>query len=52
MEFFRYLNKIYYFFFNKTVLIIAIEENNMDLINLLLSSPYVDVNVKIVYNCF
>ena len=39
------------FYFEKTVLLIAVEKGNKEIIQLLLSIPEVDVNAHLIYNC-
>lgn len=37
---------LFYIYFNKTVLNIAVEEGNFEIVKFLLSVPEIDVNVK------
>lgn len=50
----HFLNKIHYFLFYKTALIIAVEKNNAEIVRLLLSNKNTDVNIqcKIIKNKF
>lgn len=50
----HFLNKIHYFLFYKTALIIAVEKNNAEIVRLLLSNKNTDVNIqcKIIKNTF
>ena len=46
----KVLNKIYFSFFHKAALHLAIENENIEIINLLLENQNIDVNIKSIQN--
>lgn len=36
----------------KTALFTAVEQNNIEIVNLLLKNNNIDVNIKYIHNCF
>ena len=45
-----YLSEIFYFIIQKTILISAIEKENIELIKVLLSNSNIDPNCKLILN--
>lgn len=43
-------NKIFIFCFNKTALHVAVENNHLEIVRILLSHPKIDVNIKYIFN--
>lgn len=45
-----FLNEIFNFIFHKTPLSIAIEKSNIEIIQILLLNPKIDINTKLIIN--